>query len=162
MVHTESSEGKKYKPRGRPFPKGNKRGKLENGVLADSRHDSSNEGGVVSLTPEIGNTAPLNDESGITFQLPALAMDTLKPLLKEAMETPAEPKEDKEGDVKTIETMDFKNGDNTLSIRFSAVNNRRYRIQVFLNDDTEVRPVTYQGSSSGYAFWKLLKGALKK
>jgi len=49
-----------------------------------------------------------------------------------------------------------------LSIRFSAVNNRRYRIQVFLNDETEVRPVTYQGSSSGYAFWKLLKGALKK
>ena len=159
MVHTEPSEGKKYKPRGRPFVKGNKRGKLENSVLADSRHDRSNQGRVVSLTPEIGNTEPLNGQ-GVLSQLPSLVMNTLDNNLKEAMETPTETKE--EGDTKTIETMDFKNGDNTLSIRFSAVNNRRYRIQVFLNDETEVRPVTYQGSSSGYAFWKLLKGALKK
>lgn len=160
MVHSEYSEGKKYKPRGRPFPKGNKRGKLENSVLADSRHDSSDKGGVVSLAPEIGNSEPLKDQSVLTL-LPSLVMNTLDNNLKEAMETPAEEKEDASV-YKIIETMDFKNGDNVLSIRFSAVNNRRYRIQVFLNDETEVRPVTYQGSTSGNAFWKLLKGALKK
>lgn len=62
-----------------------------------------------------------------------------------------------------LETMEFKDqNENTLNIRFTRVNNRRIRVQVFLNDKIEVRPVSYQGSSSAYAFWILLKGALKK
>lgn len=160
MVSQQFDEGNKPK-RGRPFKKGNQEFKKRKNTrkdLVDSGLESGNEGGVVSLTPEIEQV----EDKSILHLLPSLVMDTLDHNLKEAMETPAEPKEEKEGDIKTIETMDFKNGENTLSIRFSAVNNRRYRIQVFLNDDTEVRPVTYQGSSSGYSFWKLLKGALKK
>ena len=160
MAHSEPSEGKKYKPRGRPFPKGNKRGKLENSVLADSRHDSGNERGVVAPLPEQHNQEPLKPENPLS-EMFTLVTNTLDHNIREAMETPIEEKEDS-GIYKILETIDFKNGDNVLSIRFSAVNNRRYRIQVFLNDDTEVRPVTYQGSTSGNAFWKLLKGALKK
>ena len=155
MVYKEPSEGKQYKPRGRPFPKGNKRGKLENRVLDDSGHTSSIEGGVVAPSPQSPVVSPL-------YELPALVMNITDSIIKENMETPVEAKEEEISTDKTIETMKFKNGDNTLSIRFSSVNNRRYRIQVFLNEETEVRPVTYQGSTSGYAFWKLLKGALKK
>ena len=160
MVYQESSDGKKYKPRGRPFPKGNKRGKLENGVLADTRYLSGNEGGIVVPTSESVTKEPEKQESALS-QLHTIVQETLDTNLKAAMETPIEEKEDSSV-YKIIETIDFKNGDNVLSIRFSAVNNRRYRIQVFLNDETEVRPVTYQGSTSGNAFWKLLKGALNK
>lgn len=60
-----------------------------------------------------------------------------------------------------IESIQFKNGENTLTINFSKKHNRMFRIQVFLNDKYEVRPVTYTGSSTGYAFWNFLKGALK-
>lgn len=160
MVHSDNSQGKKYKPRGRPFPKGNKRGKLENGLLADSRHNIGNERGVVAPLPEQHNQEPLKPENPLS-EMFTLVTNTLDHNIREAMETPKEEIEE-EGAIKIVETIDFKNGDNVLSIRFSAVNNRRYRIQVFLNDETEVRPVTYQGSTSGNAFWKLLKGALKK
>lgn len=61
-----------------------------------------------------------------------------------------------------IEKIEFKNGENILSIRFSKKNNRMFRIQVFLNDEFEIRPVTYSGSSTGISFWNLLKGSLKK
>jgi hypothetical protein len=37
-----------------------------------------------------------------------------------------------------------------------------FRIQVFLNDQVEIRNVTYTGAKTGYGFWNLLKGALKK
>lgn len=154
MVSQKPSEGKKNKPRGRPFQKGYKRGKLENGVLADSGCASSDEGGIIALNRVKFNSVPLKEEGGY------LVMETLDRGLKDAMSSPAEQKEEDEN--KIIETMDFTNGENTLSIQFSAVNNRRFRIQIFLNGDTEVRPVTYQGSTSGFAFWKLLKGVIKK
>lgn len=161
MVHKELGQGEKYKPRGRPFPKGNKRGKLENSVLADSRHSISNEGG--NLDPKIKEVNMEEAAKGEAVQpvlneLPRLVVETIEHGIKEALSYPSEEKEDS----KIIETLDFINGENKLSIAFSAVNNRRFRIQIFLNGDTEVRPVTYQGSSSGYSFWKLLKGALKK
>lgn len=142
MVHTESGEGAKYKPRGRPFVKGNKRGKLENSILADTGCDISDERGIITPNRVRFNKEPLKAEGGY-------------------IDIPETTQEEKEG-VRTIETIDFNNGENKLSIRFSAVNDRRYRIQIFLNDETEVRPVTYQGSSSGYSFWKLLKGIIKK
>jgi hypothetical protein len=58
-----------------------------------------------------------------------------------------------------VERIDFKNGKNVLSIRFSKRTNRLYRMQVFLNDETEIRPVTYTGSSQANGYWGLLKRA---
>lgn len=174
MVHREPSEGKKLKPRGRPFAKGNKRGKITNEILATSGRESSLEGGVVALPLNSVIVDPASD--GILHQLPKLVMETLDNTLKECMETnqaevveaTEEVKEVKEvkkeelKDLETIESIEFKNGENTLSIRFSKRHNRMFRIQVFLNNENEIRPVTYTGASTGYAFWNLLKGALKK
>lgn len=164
MVYQEPSQGKKYKPRGRPFPKGNKRGKLENSVLADTRHSVSDEGGNLdSKVKHEGSYMEIEGDKGsagqpVLNELPKLVINAIEEGLREAMSSPVEEKEE----ARILETLDFINGENKLSIAFSAVNNRRFRIQIFLNGDTEVRPVTYQGSSSGYSFWKLLKGALKK
>lgn len=174
MVHREPSEGKKLKPRGRPFPKGNKRGKITDEILATPGRESSLEGGIVAPPLNTAIVDPAND--GILHQLPKLVMETLDNTLKECMETnqaevleaPEEVKEVKESkkeelkDLETIESIEFKNGENTLSIRFSKRHNRMFRIQVFLNNENEIRPVTYTGASTGYAFWNLLKGALKK
>jgi hypothetical protein len=165
MVHKERGEGKKLKPRGRPFVKGNKRGKLENGVLASSGRESGNEGGVVAPTPQSSNVEPAKQEIQALNKLPELVITGLEKQLKEAMETPIEPEKEIKEEAKPlelIESMDFKNGENVLSIRFSKKHNRMFRIQIFLNGENEIRPVTYTGASTGYSFWNLLKGALKK
>lgn len=140
MVHTDTGERKKFKPRGRPFAKGNKNGKLENGVLVDNGHLGSNEREFIDNMKQKNNAEHIK---------------------KEVME-PKEEEKIEEAKNNVIEEIDFQNGQNKLTIRFSEVFNRRFRVQVFLNGDMEIRPVTYQGSSSGHAFWKLLKGALKK
>lgn len=175
MVHSEPSEGKKFKPRGRPFPKGNKRGKLKDDVLDASRRESGVEGGVVAPALKSAIVDPANN--GILCQLPKVFMQTIDNTLKECMETnlieedkeiqevkdeAKDVKKDEPKELETIETVDFKNGENTLSIRFSKRHNRMFRIQVFLNNENEIRPVTYTGASTGYTFWNLLKGALKK
>ncbi len=169
MVHKEPSEGKQYKPRGRPFPKGNKRGKLENKVLASSGRESGIEGGVIAPALESAIVDPAND--GILAQLPKLVMEITDNTLKECMETKEEVKPIEEvkeeskkevDELEIVETVDFKNGENILSLRFSKLHNRSFRIQVFLNNENEIRPVTYTGARTGYAFWNLLKGALKK
>ena len=84
----------------------------------------------------------------------------LKSIAQKGFHSRVEPKEAKELDL--IESIDFKNGENTLSIRFSKRHNRMFRIQVFLNNKNEIRPVTYTGASTGYSFWALLKGAMNK
>lgn len=63
---------------------------------------------------------------------------------------------------KIIEEIKFPLGENVLSLRLSIKENRAYRIQVFLNEDFEIRPTTYPGLSTGTSFWKLLKGSMKK
>lgn len=175
MVHREPSEGKKLKPRGRPFPKGNKRGKLENEILATSGLEISVEGGAVTPSLDSSIVDPASD--GIFHQLNTMVIDAIDNTLKECMETnqveeieaveevkevAKETKKEDLKDLEVIESIDFKNGDSTLSIRFSKRHNRMFRIQVFLNNKEEIRPVTYTGASTGYAFWNLLKGAINK
>ncbi len=64
--------------------------------------------------------------------------------------------------IEVIENVDFTSGKNKLSIRLTKRNdNRAYRMQVFLNDDFEIRPSTYNGCSTAKTFWSLLKGSLK-
>lgn len=165
MVHKDISEGHKLKPRGRPFPKGNKQGKLKNDLLAPSGLESGDERGVIAPDPQSLNGGPLNEQNGIELQLSKEAVETVNKIIKESMDSQAEQVPAIEEDTKSlelIESIEFKNGENTLTIRFSKKHNRMYRIQVFLNNQTEVRPVTYTGANTGYAFWNLLKGALKK
>ena len=156
----------KLKPRGKPFPKDNVRGKPKSKALVPSGRESSVEGGVVAPEPQSSIVEPLIEESTVLNLLPTLVMNTTDQILKENMETPIEPEikpvAEEVKDLELIESLDFINGPNKLSIRFSKKHNRMFRIQVFLNDDNEIRPVTYSGATTGMAFWKLLKGVLKQ
>ena len=175
MVHREPSEGKKRKPRGRPFPKGNKRGKLEDDVLDASGHESGDEGGIIT---------PLTQSAGV--EALKQSYDELenqdKETLKELVEGPKEgigclaPGATIEGGLgislheqipiknpienAVIESIEFLRGKDTMKIVLLKRHNRMYRIQIFLND-SEIRPNTYTGASSAMAFWNLLKGSLK-
>lgn len=70
--------------------------------------------------------------------------------------------DDEKKPLETIEEVDFLKGNDKLTIRFSKKHNRMFRIQIFLNNEIEVRPVTYTGARTGYSFWNLLKGAMQK
>lgn len=169
MVYKLSPDAKS-KPRGKPFPKNNVFGKPKNTISDPARHTISNEGAVVAPLSNSEVLEPKNE--GILHKLPGLVMDALDKHLEECMETTQneevecaeKPQKDLEAllPLALLETMDFKNGENKLSIRFSKKNNRMFRIQIFLNDEDEIRPVTYNGSSTAYGFWNLLKKSLRK
>lgn len=163
MVRKDFDEGRKPKPRGRPFEKGHK-GKPGKQISDSPGHKSSVERGVIAPTSQSAHEEPENKPAGLQ-NLHTLVTETIDNTLKETMNSPQVEemtKEKKPEELELIETIDFKNGENTLSIRLSKKHNRMFRIQVFLNDESEIRPVTYTGASTGYSFWNLLKGALKK
>ncbi len=171
MVHRKPDERERSSPRGRPFAKGNKEAvkkrKPSNKVLDDSGRESSVEGGVVAPHPLIITTHRLTDEIKQAKQVDQNITNITPEILNESVECveekiePVQAKEDLK-DLELIDSLEFKNGPNTLSIRFSKKHNRMFRIQVFLNEDNEIRPVTYAGARTGYTFWQLLKAALKK
>lgn len=131
MVHNEISEGQKPKPRGRPFGKGNYKGKIKDKVLDSSGYKASDNGENIDKIPIENINLPTAEE------------------------------QDQNKESTLEDCIEFKNGENNLSLRFSKRHNRMYRIQIFLND-IEVRPMTYTGSSMGYSYWNLLKASLKK
>lgn len=162
MVHREPSKREKSKIRGRPFPKGNKRGKLENSVLDASGHKSSAERGTLDL-PTKSNV--VEKESLLDIHSKESNIINIKPTLSDAVNNPTteetKPVPDSQA-LELIEEIEFKNGENTLKITFKKKHNRMFRVQVFLNDTLEMRPATYSGATTAFAFWNLMKGSLKK
>lgn len=122
--------------------------------------ESGIEGGTIEEEKAVTALSPIDFKMPMDAETKAL----LKP--DEPLQgTEREPlsEENKVEEAQTVvDQIDFKNGENVLSIKFSKKHNRMFRIQIILNDGTEIRPVTYTGSSSAYNFWHLLKGALKK
>ena len=168
MVHREPSEGKKRKPRGRPFPKGNNRGKLENDVLDASGHESGDGGDIIAplaQSPVVEALKQSYDEAekqqqevleeGIGCLAPGA---TIEGGLGISLHEQIPIKNPIENSV--IESIEFLRGKDTMKIVLLKRHNRMYRIQIFLND-SEIRPNTYTGASSAMAFWNLLKGSLK-
>lgn len=156
------------KPRGRPFAKGNNKGKVDDEVLDDTGLASGDEGGALTPTPEsVQNGRTEHEEDGMAFQLPKKACEvalSLHQTIKENMNTTQEKKPSGEDDknLELIDSIDFMHGENKLSLRFSKRTNRMYRIQIFLNDTYEIRPTTYSGISTGLNFWNFVKGVFKK
>lgn len=175
MVHRESSQGKKGKPRGRPFVRGNKRGKIENSVLDASGHESGDEGGII--TP-LTQSAAVESIKHSYDELEQQGKDTLKELIEGPKEDMGclEPDSILKGGLRisiheqipiknpientVIESIEFARTKDTLKIVLLKRHNRMYRIQIFLND-SEIRPNTYTGASSALAYWNLLKASLK-
>ena len=123
--------------------------------------------GIVTDTPTNTNGSQViveekkEQESGVLLELPRLIDQTINHFMNTPQKEAA-PAQNEVKELELIESLDFMNGTNKLSIRFSKKHNRMFRIQVFLNDTNEIRPVTYSGASTGGTFWKLLKGILKK
>lgn len=153
MLHKEPIEGAKRKPRGRPFANGNKKGNAHKPILDASRHQISDEGGVIAHDQRSSIVEPLN-------ALPVELKEDMGKLVESIKEKQEESKE--VAPLEKIEDIDFFNGKNKLSIRFSKRANRMFRVQIFLNDETEIRNVTYHGSATAHSFWNMLKGALNK
>lgn len=137
----------KAKVRGRPFQKGNKNGNPPSDILDNKRHSTSATGGVVEKQE-------LEQEAGVLGQLCDLVKDTTDTIIQDTIESKKE--------LELLESIDFKNGKNTLSLRFSRRFNRMYRVQIFLNNTLEIRPATFSGSATGVSFWNLLKETFNK
>lgn len=164
MVHENTSKGNEHKPRGRPTSKGGKRGRPKKHLLAPSGREVSGDGGVIApsdkLSPVMPEIEKISLNESLTKILDDIAKDTVT---KEEIDNPMSDKENEETkDLELIESIEFENGKNVLSIRFSKKHNRMFRIQIYLNNEHEIRPVTYTGAHTGYSFWNFLKGALKK
>lgn len=69
--------------------------------------------------------------------------------------------EEKLNCVEVVDSMDFCNGENLLSVRLMRRPNRSHSVQIFMNGETEIRNVTYNGAKGALAYWNLLKGSLK-
>ncbi len=137
MVHSNNGERQKCKPRGRPFPPGNKRGKPSREILDDSRHNTSSEREDVKDREIKDSNCMEKDISDFEKKFNELAY-TL------------------------IDSLDFENGKDKISVKFLKKGNNSFRIQIFLNGKHEVRPTTYNGSRMAFAYWDLLKGTLEE
>lgn len=169
MVHRNTDEGhqepkQRGKARGRPFEKGHTiKTKSRNKVLDDSGRESGDSRGVIAPDPQsLIVEAKKREKTHVTepIQSPAKIVEPESTISLQVPVTKEAEKDDQSDQI--MDKIEFTNGENKLSIRFSKKHNRMFRIQIFLNDESEIRPVTYTGASTGYAFWNLLKGALKK
>ena len=168
MLHTRDDNEKSKSPRvrGRPFSKGNINGKPRDKIMDDSGYTSNIERGNVARGPTSPKEIAIDRNLSQLESCPTIIK--VETQIKESMnnnnENYFEEKEESQDKIsdETIDSIDFENGKNKLSIRFSKKQNRMYRIQIFINEEIEIRPVTYTGTSTGTAFWNLLKGSLKK
>ena len=154
MVRESDSEREQRRVRGRPFQKGNFYGKPKNVILDSTGHQSSTKRGDVAPTLKKHEETKPKEEIPEMKQSPNKieTITTLpEPIISEFAQTSS-----------AIDSMEFKNGENTLTIKLIKKDNRAFRIQVFLNDTTEIRPVTYAGLSTALTVWNLLKGSLIK
>lgn len=155
----EESAKSRGRPRGKPFSKGyepHNKGKSNSTLLDDSGHQNDLERTDVRVEPNKSIGEPAMHEIKPPDQpiVPAKII--------EHGDSISLTKADEETKDQIMERIDFMNGNDKLSIIFSKRHNRSFRIQVFLNDTTEIRPTNYTGALTGYGFWNLLKGAMKK
>ncbi len=133
------------KVRGRPFQKGNKNGKMECHVLDSNGKRNGVKGGVVDphlLKPQEG-----------TLKLEIEVLPTQKEEMKES---------ENEKHQEVIDFLEFVNGNNTIKIQFSKKSSRNFRLKILINDEIEVKPVSYITKQSAYDSWEMLKRVLKK
>ena len=174
MEHEGNSEKRKNKPRGRPFAKGANGRKPKDSVLAPTGHETSDGGTNIVLPPNFGKvdvsntelfllpvslTQQVNDELYSTL---ANINDNLRKENMEIINSMTPEFKIKEEEVLELEDfLEFKRGDDVLSIKFSKKSNRKYVIQIFLNGNMEIRPAIYTGSITGKSFWNMLKSTLR-
>jgi hypothetical protein len=114
------------------------------------------KGAIVPFLPE---NITVNKSAPLEF------IEEIKSAPKQSEEpiVPIETQEKIDLSSKHVDKIDFfDDKGNSLTIKFSQCHLRKYRLQIFLNDLQEIRPITYVGSSTAFAFWSMLKGSMKK
>lgn len=175
MVHSDDSKRPKYKPRGRPFPKGNHKGKTGDSVLDASGRESGVGGDIVAPLP---NKSIVGQKNGIVAENleikegRLMRTDENKPVHYEQSPIPSDEEKTKEetpetrvvgvGASETVDSLTFSNGNDTLKIVLIKKHNRMFRLQMFLNENIEIRNNTFNGASQAYNYWDLLKNSLNK
>lgn len=158
MVYRIASERKKtaVRPpvRTRPFGSGQKKAADDREVLGVKRHAKPPKG----KTLDTKNISEESSNDKMDFQLPKKSVHNFVKTISEEVEQDNTCSKGLE----IVEKMEFTSGRNKLTIRFCKKPNRMYRLQIFLNDELEIRPVTYNGWSLAKGYWTLLKGTLKK
>lgn len=157
MVSEDDRERQKPKPRDRPFAKGNIKGKDRGVHMATARHERSVSGASIALGIINEQEEPVKEEIKVSEELPPLApqVSTEDPIKKVLC------KDDKV--VEFIDSLDFHDDNgNTIRLVLSNNQNRSYRMQIFLNDKKEIRPLTYNGRTTAYDYWEFLKESLKR
>ncbi len=143
MAYRKVIPGNLIKPRGRPPKK--KENENENIVtekrpVTEKRKYLKKEEPDISKNPDQGSAVSIFGKETKKFFSEPLPADL---------------------ECEEMDCLDFKNGENLLSIKLFKKPNRVFRIQIFLNKTIEIRNVTYSGYSTAYSFWNLLKGNLK-
>ncbi len=146
MVHKDIIERRadKGQPRGKPFQKGHSVRKPRSENVVDKGHSGSIEREAIAPIPP-KQYVDLNPESTILMEENQQNSEVII-----------------NNDTKILDTMDFYNEKNKLSIKLILSKNRTVRVQMFLNEETEIRNMTYHGIKTGMTFWNLLKGTLRK
>lgn len=136
MVYKDSDKRAKAKPRGRPFVKDNKRGKPPIEVLDDTGHKVSDPRGIISQITK------------------SIQLETLE--VKESI---------KQEDQKIIDSISFTFEKNIITILLKSIlkpsGGRYFKVQIFLNDNIEVKPSSFVTKQSALSFWNLLKGEIQ-
>jgi hypothetical protein len=174
MVHKDIIERRKAKQKAKGLTGGK--------ILDDTRHKGPVEPEALEPTPFIyrkKNAGKTEKEKKVPKAVKKPSVEKIpraeKTIIKEILEEdlievinedmcPVVEQSETESapDNEQCQSIDFSNGKNTLSVRYRKCSNRQFRIQIFLNDTIEIRPVSYTGSSTGNAFWALIKGVMKK
>lgn len=161
MLRKEVAE-KKGKPRGKPFVKKGER-KMVSETMDVEGYTGCDQGEVIVSPFLHTHLEPIKPEENNILDMHKMVSEAVDSAIKEAIGIPQKNQMDTGAtQAGLVEKMDFSMGENILSIHFSRKDNRMYTIKVFLNDEQEIRPVTYNGSSTACAFWNLLKRSLKK
>lgn len=144
------------KARGRPFVKGNVKGKPPEELMIEDTQEK--EEAICAVEDEFTKETSFEK---ITHSIPP--SQPKKRQKKESKQTELK-KEDNEVNLNSelVESLDFFDGENKLSIRLLKTPNRLYKINVILNDKLEIRPTTYPGAVAGVSYWNLLKGFVGK
>lgn len=86
-----------------------------------------------------------------------LSKTVIEQLKPDPMPEIKEPKKDND----LIESLHFKRGNDILTITLKKTPSRQYRLQIFLNEEHEVRPQTFFGYNPAMSFWGLFKRLLE-
>lgn len=142
MAYKTDSERKKSKPRGRPFTKGNKRGRIESSLLVNEGSAGIDSGPSLvnipdDIKPNLDHSSSVKEQDSVRSD----KVDSSSYIVEDEIK--------------------FQKGENSLSIRLIKTNSRQFHMQVLLNDAVEIKPAKYSGPGIAYGFWNLLKQGVK-